>query len=402
MKVGIIREGKVPQDKRVPFTPVQCRSIVENYSEIELCVQSSDIRCYTDEEYRAEGIEVCDNIEHCDILFGVKEVPIDQLIEGKTYFYFSHTHKLQPYNQKLIRANIEKNIRLIDYECLVKPNGKRVLGFGWFAGIVGAYNALITYGKKYDLYELKPANKCKDLQELKEELLKLSLPPVKFVLTGTGRVAGGAQSILEHAGIKQVDAISFLNEDHNCAVYCKIGVKDYIKHSEKASWKESDFFEDPHGFVSDFEKFTNVADVFIAGHFWDNRSPVFFEIDQIKNEDFKISVIADISCDIAEPIPTTLRPSTISEPFYDVSRENNSEIPAFSDNNAISVMAVDNLPCELPRDASIDFGKHLLEEIIPLLVHGDKERVLENATICNMGQLTESFSYMDSFVHANC
>ena len=402
MKVGIIREGKVPQDKRVPFTPAQCRSIIERYNDIELFVQSSDIRCYSDEEYQEEGIEVCNNIEHCDILFGVKEVPTDQLIEGKTYFYFSHTHKLQPYNQKLIRANIEKNIRLIDYECLVKPNGKRVLGFGWFAGIVGAYNALIAYGKKYDLYELKPANQCKDLEEVKEQLLKLSLPPVKFVLTGTGRVAGGAQSILDYAGIKEVEAKSFLNDQHNCPVYCKIGVKDYIKHPEKVSWEENEFFEDPVGFESDFNKFTKVADVFIAGHFWDNRSPVFFEIDQINKEDFKISVIADISCDIAEPVPTTLRPSTISKPFYDVSRENGMEGPAFVDKDSISVMAVDNLPCELPRDASIDFGRHLSDEIIPLLVYGDKEDILENATICKMGQLTEPFSYMESFVGANC
>ncbi|HIF14726.1 MAG TPA: alanine dehydrogenase, partial [Bacteroidetes bacterium] len=339
MKVGIIREGKVPEDKRVPFSPKQCRAIIDKYPDIELFVQSSKIRCYADEEYRYEGISVCDKIDHCDVLFGVKEVPIEQLINGKTYFYFSHTHKLQPYNQKLIRSNLEKNICLIDYECLVKPDGQRVLGFGGFAGIVGAYNALMTYGKKYNLFDLKPAHKCKDLEEVKKQLSNyVSLPPIKIVLTGTGRVAGGAQEILEHAGIQEVDVDGFLNLDYKNAVYCNIGVKDYIKHPENNSWEKNDFFKDPKGYMSDFKKFTSVSDIFIAGHFWDNRSPVFFTMDQIKNDDFTISVIADVSCDIAEPIPTTLRSSTIPEPFYDVNRNDGTEKPAFSEKDGISIM----------------------------------------------------------------
>ena len=107
MKIGIIKEGKVPQDRRVPFTPKQCKIIQEKYLDLEIKVQKSDIRCYQDSEYEAEGVELVDSVSDCDILFGVKEVPIEQLIPNKTYLYFSHTHKLQDYNQKLIRANIE-------------------------------------------------------------------------------------------------------------------------------------------------------------------------------------------------------------------------------------------------------------------------------------------------------
>jgi hypothetical protein len=284
---------------------------------------------------------------------------------------------------------------------LVKPDGQRVLGFGGYAGIVGAYNALIAYGKKYNLFELKPAHECKDLEEVKRQLSDISVPPLKVVLTGMGRVAGGAQSILELAGFNQVNVDDFLGKEYNCAVYCKIGVKDYIKHPVKTSWEEKEFFNEPEEYLSDFKKYTKVADIFISGHFWDNRSPVFFKMDQIKNDDFKIKVIADVSCDIADPIPTTLRSTIISDPFYDINRNDGTEKPAFSQKDGISVMAVDNLPCELPRDASVDFGKHLSEEVIPLLVFGDPDLILENATICKMGQLTKPFSYMESFVGAN-
>ncbi len=398
MKIGIIKEGKVPQDRRVPFTPKQCKIIQEKYLNLEIKVQKSDIRCYRDSEYEAEGVELVDSIADCDILFGVKEVPIEQLIPNKTYLYFSHTHKLQEYNQKLIRANIDKNIRLIDYECLLKPNGQRVLGFGRFAGLVGAYNAFLAYGKKFKTYDLRPANQCHDLEDMMGQLKEVILKKEKIVLTGKGRVARGAKEILDALGIEKVESEAFLSQDFNASVYAMINVQDYIKHPEKAQWTNKDFFANPEGYESDFLKYCAVADMFIAGHFWDNRSPVFFTEDEYTSGKVNFKLIADISCDIADPIPTTLRPSTIDSPCYDVMHGQLIEKPAYSSIDNLTVMAVDNLPCELPRDASESFGKILMSDIIPCFAEEDSEDILRNATICDGGELTDKFAYMQEFV----
>ncbi|MDQ3395595.1 MAG: alanine dehydrogenase, partial [Bacteroidota bacterium] len=148
LNIGIIREGKTPMDKRVPILPAQASLIKEKYPQIEIFCQRSDIRCAKDSEYEAAGIPVVDDIAHCDTLFGVKEVPINHLIDRKTYFFFSHTIKKQPYNLNLLREIIKKKIRLIDYETLTDQKNNRIIAFGRFAGIVGAYNGLLTFGKK--------------------------------------------------------------------------------------------------------------------------------------------------------------------------------------------------------------------------------------------------------------
>ncbi|PWJ44504.1 NAD(P)-dependent oxidoreductase [Sediminitomix flava] len=401
MKIGILREGKTPPDKRVPFTPTQCELLKNTFEDLELVVQPSPIRCFSDDLYTQKGIVLQEDLSDCDVLFGVKEVPIKDLMADKHYFFFSHTHKFQEYNRPLLKAMLDNGLKMTDYECLTRKDGSRVLGFGRYAGIVGAYNGFRGLGIRLGRYELKPAHECDDFEELKEELKKVDLPNIKILLTGSGRVARGAEEILKLLELKELNVEEYLSqESFQEPVFCRADADSYVKHGQGKEFKFEDFFKNGGDYVSDFEKFYKSTDMFIAGHFWDQSSPVFFTQEDAKRDDFRIQFISDISCDIADPIPSTLRPSTIADPFYDYNPQTGSEESTFSSDKNISVMAVDNLPCELPKDASKDFGSHLVEEIVPLLFSNDADGIIERATITNGGKLTSNYSYLQDYVDA--
>ena len=398
-KIGIIREGKTPPDKRVPLTPAQCKLLMEKYSDIEILVETSPIRAFKDEEYEEEGIKVVDDLSECSILFGVKEVPFDMLIPNKTYFFFSHTYKKQPYNRDLLRTILDKKIRLIDYEVLTAEGGTRLIGFGRYAGIVGAYNALLAAGKKLERYELKPAHECEDRKEVERELKKIRLPEgFKTVITGKGRVAGGAMEILDAAGIRKVTPKAILEESFSEPVYAQLGVQHYNKTKDGSEFKKSEFYASPERFDSDFAKYSKVADMYISCHYWDSSAPFIFTREDAKGDSFNLKVVADISCDIDGPVASTLEPSTIADPLYgyDPSEE---EVTDFMEDSAIGVMAVDNLPCELPKDASEDFGEELIKKIIPELLEKENSSVIRRATQTNLeGKLTSEFEYLQDYV----
>lgn len=401
MRIGLIKEGKVPNDKRVALTPKQCRYILDNYENVDIYVQSSDIRSISDEEYIEEDIKVVDDVSNCDLLLGIKEVPVEQLIANKTYMFFSHTIKLQPYNRKLLKAVIDKNIKLIDYEVITDIKGKRLIGFGRYAGIVGAYNGFILVGKKYNLYDIKPAHEVNSRAGIELEMKKVKLPNnFKIVMTGDGRVAGGALEILNYLNIKEVDHEEFLNNEFNEPVYTRLRSKHLYKLKEEnnnENWDTQDFYNNPHKYSSDFYKYTKVSDMYIACHYWNPKADIMFTKEQMKSPDFKIKVIADISCDIGGPIPSTIRPSSIKDPFYGYDPLNEKETD-YMDENAISVMAVDNLPCELPIDASEDFGNEFIYYVLPNLIKEDTDSIIERATITENSKLKEKYSYMSSML----
>jgi hypothetical protein len=312
MKIGIIREGKIPADQRTPFTPEILHEIQKRVGEsLSICVESSAFRCYTDEEYQEQGIEVVSDLSKADVLFGVKEVPIDQLIPEKTYFFFSHTIKKQPRNKALLQAILAKSIRLIDYELLKNPSGERVVAFGRWAGVVGAYNAFWTYGKKTGLYEIRRASSCKDLEDLKIELRKVALPPIKIIVTGSGRVGKGALEILEILGIREVEPQDFLRSDFEEPVFTCLSTSDYLRRIADGGYEQAHFYANPEAYESQFMPFTEVAEILIAAAYWDPKAPRLFELEAIRSPNFSISVIADITCDINGSIPTTHRASTI-------------------------------------------------------------------------------------------
>lgn len=400
-KIGLLREGKIPPDKRVPFTPLQAKEIEQKFPDVRVVCRQSEVRAYKDDEYRDAGIEVTADLGSCDVLMGIKEVPVHELIDGKTYFFFSHTLKKQLYNRKLLQEILKKNITLIDYEALKDRHDNRLVAFGRFAGIVGAYNALWTYGKRFGLFTIRRAYLCHDINDLKRELRKIILPPVKIVLTGAGRVGKGAMETLDSAGIRKVSTHEFLHSDFDEPVYVQLGSADYHRRSGGGEFMRDEFHKFPERYESDFKPYAEAADILIAGAFWNPKAPLLFTKSDMQEPAFGLKVIADITCDINGSIPSTRRPSTIVDPLYDYDPETDSVAPPLSGERNITVMAVDNLPCELPRSASEEFGRDLIDRILPRLFGEDKENVIERATIASKGKLTRYFQYLQDYVSAS-
>ena len=398
MKFGIIKERKNPPDRRVVFSPSKLQEFKNQYPNAEIAVESSDIRVFSDNEYRNQGIDVTENMQNCDVLFGVKEVPIDALIQNKKYFFFSHTIKKQPYNRGLLNAILENNIELYDHETIVKENGARLIGFGRYAGIVGAYNGFRAIGLKNGTYDLPKAENLDSQKELINELCKINLPKgFKILLTGNGKVAYGAKEMLDAMNIKQISVDDYLTKNFNEVVYCLADVLDYNKRIDGKVFNNRDFYKYPEEYKSNFMRFTKVTNFFIAGHFFGDGSPYLFTREDAKHPDFKMKFVADISCDIDGPVASTIRPSTIADPIYGYNPQSESEVD-FKDENSIVVMAVDNLPCELPKDASEGFGEMFLQNVIPAFFNNDKDGVLARAKMTENGKLTERFSYLQDFV----
>jgi len=397
MKFGIIKERKNPPDRRVVFSPEKLLELKQQFPEARIQVESSDIRVFTDEAYSNVGLEVTEDLSDCDVLLGVKEVPIDALIPNKKYFFFSHTIKKQPYNRKLIQAVLEKNIQLIDHETIVKENGARLIGFGRYAGIVGAYNGFRAYGLKHKSFALPKAETLESQQELINELQKIELPNIKILLTGNGKVAYGAKEMLDAMKIKEVSVDDYLHGTFKEPVYLLADVLDYNRRTDGKILDNLDFYMHPEAYESNFMRFAAVTDYFIAGHFYGNGAPYLFTREDAKSSAFKIRLVADISCDVDGPVASTLRASTIAEPIYGYNPHTETEVD-YKDEDAIVVMAVDNLPCELPKDASEGFGEMFLENVIPAFYNDDKEGVLERAKMTENGKLTERFSYLQDYV----
>ncbi|WP_101260110.1 NAD(P)-dependent oxidoreductase [Labilibaculum filiforme] len=398
IRIGVLRETKNPPDRRVAIPPVTGLQILNKYPHVSIYIQPSDIRCFTDSEYREQGYFLTDDLRDCDILIGVKEVAIPTLIPNKTYLFFSHTAKEQLYNRELLQQIINRNITLIDYEYLKNSKNKRLVAFGHWAGVVGAYKALRARGVRTDFFDLPPASACKDMEEMYMHLKKISLKPIKILLTGGGRVAMGAMQTLRVLNLKEVTPTQFLHENFNEPVVCRIDPEHYVERIDGAVFSVQDFYENPTLYRSTFKPFTKVTDLFIACHYWDPKSPKFLKPEDYKEEDFKISVIADVSCDLNGPIASTLRASTIASSFYGYERFTEEETIPFIDKRNVTVMAVDNLPGELPRDSSIDFGEALYQNVYDYLFGEDPDGVVERATIAKGGQLTAHFAYLQAYL----
>jgi len=398
IKFAIIKERKSPPDRRVVFSPKKCQKILETFPEASIKVESSDVRIFNDTAYLDEGIVVSTDISDCDVLLGVKEVPIAALIPNKKYFFFSHTIKQQPYNRALLQAVLKNKIELYDHETIVKENGVRLIGFGRYAGLVGAYNTFRALGIRDGLFNLPKVESLVDFAEMKLELDKIKLPAIKIVLTGRGKVAKGAKEIVDHLNIEKVTVNEYLTKTYQKAVYCYIDVMDYNKKIDGRVFNKTEFFTDPSGYESDFMRFAKVSDVYIAGHFYGENAPYLFTRDDAKHPEFRIHVIGDISCDIDGPVASTLRASTIANPFYGYRPKTEKEV-GFDEPGAIMVMAIDNLPCELPKDASDGFGNMFFNQVIPAFFNNDKDGMLERAKITtSKGTLTERFSYLQDYI----
>lgn len=399
MRIGILREEKFPRDSRTPLTPSQCKYLTERIPDIEVVVQPSDYRCFTNEEFDYQGVKLQEDLSNCDVLLGVKEVPSEYLLYGKTYIFFSHVIKRQKQNRDMLRQILRKNIRLIDWECMRNSNGKRIIAFGKWAGIVGAYHAIRMIGFRTSQFRLRQMIDCLNFAEAQKEFKKLVLPNWKIVLTGTGRVSEGAAFMLDVMGIKKVSPHDFCYKEFDSIVYTQLGSEDMYYKEGQEKFDANDYHAHPEEYKSSFYPFSKVSDVMINGIYWDNRIPAFFTKEQMAAKDFRIKIISDITCDIApeSSVPSTLYASSIADPYYGYNPQTGELMQTFL-KNSIDVMAIDNLPNELPRDASEDFGNMIVNRIVPELLKTAESDILREATIAEAGSLTPPYSYLQTFV----
>ncbi|MEC5144101.1 NAD(P)-dependent oxidoreductase [Chitinophaga sp. 212800010-3] len=394
--IGLIREEKHPHDNRVAFTPKQCQWIRHHFPHIHLYVQPSPIRCYKDEEYEKAGAALLEDLSRCSILLGIKEVPADKLIAGKTYLFFSHTKKKQPHNREMLQTILKKNITLIDYECLVHPDGQRILGFGFFAGVVGAHNGLMAYGNRTNSFQFKRVHTSHDFQEMISHYFGIKLPPIKIVITGSGRVAAGALEIMGLLGIKYIPPEEYLINSYAYPVYTQLKAGElYLRKNDK-TYSRSDFHAHPELYECRFLPYVTVSDILMNGIYWDHNIPPLFQKDDLKKENFRIKVIADITDDTNGSVPSNLGDSTIEDPVYGVNRYTMEKTAPYLE-NSVDMMCVSNLPNELPRDASQYFGDQLMKYVFEELLRPESEMIAA-ATIAAGGKLTDHFSYLADYV----
>ena len=399
MKIGIIKEGKVPTDARAALTPNQCAFIQKNFPEVHIVVEPCPTRCFSDDAYRTEGIEISSDLSDCDILLGIKEVPIPLLIPDKTYFFFSHTIKKQAHNRALLQAIIQKNIRIIDYEVLTDDEGKRLIAFGKFAGMVGAHNGLLGFGLRKGTYTLPRLYELTDYSVAREMYKTVKFPNMRVVITGGGRVANGAVEVIQDAGFQRVSIDDFLTKEYDYPVFARLHPVDYAERIDGQPFDKKDYYRDPSVYHSTFARFYEKTDLFINGIFYDARAPRFFDLDEMSSDKFKIKVIADVSCDLMpfSSVPCTIRASKINDPFFGFDKTTHQEVAPFAE-NAVTMMTIDNLPNELPRDASAFFGEQFTHLILPEILKEEYSDVLLRGTIAMDGQLRPEFTYLQDYV----
>ena len=398
IRIGIVREGKIPADNRAPFSPKQCREIEDQFQDVKILVQPSPIRCFSDAEYQNQGMLLQEDLTSCDILFGVKEVKINDLLPNKTYLFFSHTKKKQAHNKPLMQQLIARKIRMIDYECLTHDDGHRVVGFGYWAGVVGAHNGLLTFGKKTGAFQLKPVHSFKNLLELKESYEGFTVPPIKIAVTGSGRVSTGVIDILNYLDVTEVSPQDYLQKEFTYPVFTHLKGAELYTRNDGSSYQRDDFHHHPEAYHAMFINYIGVTDILMNGVYWDKNVPRLFELNDLSRTAFKLSVIADITCDENGSVPCNVGATTIEDPTYGYDKTSLQPTDPFLPGlQTIDIMAVDNLPNELPRDASKYFGGYLMSTILPDLIHNQQTAMINRATICEAGKLTEAYSYLSDY-----
>lgn len=398
VKIGLLREGKIPVDNRVALTPSQCKWLQQQFSDVQIIAQHSPHRCFPDREYEMAGVTVQENLDDCQVLLGIKEVPIEMLIPGKTYLFFSHTKKKQPYNQPLFRAILNKKITLIDYECLEHEDGQRIIGFGFFAGVVGAHNGVMAYGNRTGLYKLDRVYKERSFRELIHAYFGLRLPNVKIAVTGSGRVAHGILEVMNLLGIHEAEPDDYLRRRFAYPVYTQLKGAELYADKKTGTYSRVDFHDHPENYTCRFLPYAEQTDILLNGVYWDTTVPRLFEKEDVRSESFIIRTIADITDDANGSVPINLGDQSIDDPVYGVDR-NSFEKTAPYLPNSIDVMAVGNLPNELPRDASRYFGEQLIKYVLEDLLRNGSA-IIERATMVKQGKLTESYQYLNDYANA--
>ena len=405
-KIAIIRESR-SDDRRTPLVPAHIKELLSTYSDLSISVQPSEHRCFSDQEYKEQGAIIAEDLSACNLVLGVKEIEPDLLIPSKSYMFFSHTSKIQPDNsaaaqgtpgmdkKELLKEILKKKITLIDYENIRDDLSRRYLGFGRFAGIVGCYNSLNLYLETLGQKPMPRAHELNSYEKLKDSIGKRDFRNARIIITGDGRVARGSLEFLEFANIQKVLPDEYLQNNNSSAIFCNLPTSAYVSNKNGSIFDLQNFINSPEMYISVLNKYMPSTNMLISSHYWDPKSPRLFEKKDIeKNNNLK--VIGDITCDVNGSIPTTSRSSTIIDPYYYVDRITMQEINQHD--QALAVMAVDNLPSELPKDSSKEFGDGILKEVLPYILEKDDGRI-KRATITENGYFLPSYKYLTNYIN---
>ncbi len=432
MKIGIRKETQYPSEKRAVIAPKHIQEIINN--SIEVYVEPADQRVFSSEEYLNKGAKISEDLSMCDLILGVKEVPIPDLIPNKPYCFFSHTIKGQNYNMPMLQAILEKNITLFDYELVKNEKGVRIVFFGKFAGYAGIINSLWLLGRRFKSEGIEnPFSKIKQameydslasakdvIKQVGEDIAKNGLPdeitPVITGFSGYGNVSKGAQSLydyLPHKVIHPAELEDFIKkgEFSNKIVY-KVEFRevDMYEHPTINEFDFNHFVKFPNEYKSIFSKYLENLTMLVNGIYWEEKFPKHVTKDFMKKlyetgSKQKLKVIGDITCDIEGSVELTVKSTKSSNPTF-VYEPLTKEVIDGVEGNGPVILAVDKLPAELPREASRAFGDTLLP-FLKDLVSADYSKnydeleipvEFKKAIIAHKGVLTPDFKYLSKYL----
>ena len=427
--LGIRREDKNKWEKRVPITPEHLREMKNNHN-IESIVQKSPIRVFTDKEYEKKGIKVRDDLNICPVIFGVKEMPLSFFEENKTYVFFSHIIKGQKYNMPMLKEMIDKKCSLIDYEKITDEKGRRLVFFGRYAGLAGMTDTLWAFGQKLDIKgiktpfsDIKQTIKYDNLEKLKKHLLTIAekiekkglnekITPLVVGFTGYGNVSKGAQEIIDCLPIREIrpSQLEEIEDNYENNLVYKVVFKenDIVEPIDDEEFDLEKYYHNPELFRPIFTKYIPHISILMNCIYWDERYPKLITKKYLKKQYFdemKLQIVGDISVDVGGAIEFTEKVTSPDQPVF-IYNPNKNSISDGVKGDGIAVMAVDNLPCELPRESSEVFSDSLLP-FIPYIVKADYNKSydkidlpdkIKKALILHKGKLTPDYEYINKFL----
>lgn len=424
--IGIRKEDKNVWERRVPLIPGHVKKLKSEF-DITTLVEPFERRTFTDNEYKEAGAEVTPDYNDAPVIFAVKEIPIKLLQKDKTYIFFSHTIKGQDYNMPLLKKIMDLGCTLIDYETMTDENGRRVVFFGKYAGYAGMIDTLHGLGKRLNLsgietpfLQIKPAYEYRDIEEAKqhvkqvsEEIKEKGLPtevsPLVFGFAGYGNVYKGAAEVFDLLPFEEVtpEELSDMDEESGKIVKVVFKEKDMVKHKDGNPFELQDYYSNPENYVSAFSKYLDNIDVLINAIYWDDRYPVFVTKKYLKEnkDNLKLKVIGDITCDIDGAIEITYKSTPSDNPAFVYNPATDKYTDGYAGKGVVNI-AVDNLPAELPRDASTGFS-NALNVFVPGIVNADMDKsfedagydpVIKRAVIVYKGKLTPDYQYLEEYL----
>lgn len=432
--IGIRREDKNKWERRVPLIPEHVKELRENHA-IDVTLQPSSIRIFPDNEFIQAGAKIQEDLSDCPIIFAVKEIPLDFFQPGKTYIFFSHTIKGQKKNMPMLKRMMQLGCNLIDYEKVADEKGRRLIFFGRHAGLAGMIDTLWALGKRLTwedthnpFSEIRNAYKYKSLAEAKESISRVgeriikdglpeSLTPLIFGVAGYGNVSTGAQEILDLLPFQQISPEEIFSlvkqlESSKNHIYKAVFKEEHMVEpiSPADYFDLQDYYNHPQKYQSRFESYIPHLTVLVNCIYWDEHYPrlvtkKFLRKLYTEEEYPRLRVIGDISCDVEGSIGCTVKTTEPDNPIY-VYNPLKEQVTDGHQGKGVVILAVDNLPCEISREASLDFS-HVLKPFIPQIAKADFSVDLhecalppsiKNAVIVYHGELTPDYVYLQSFL----